>query len=81
MAPPLGSHPFSVLLWELPSVDLPIHCEAHIFPQVPGREAPPACSGEADVSQIKTPLSLSLRCNRQPLPLPSEEGGGVQGGR
>lgn len=35
MAPLLGSHPLPGLLWELLSVALPIHCEAHILSHVP----------------------------------------------
>lgn len=33
-------------------------CGAHILPQVLSGEAPAACSSEADMSQIKTPLSI-----------------------
>lgn len=61
MTPPLGFHQFPVLVWEVLSVALYMHCGSHILPQVPCREAPPAYSGEAGISQIKTPLNLSLQ--------------------
>lgn len=61
MAPPSGFHRFTALIWEVLSVALHIHCGAHILPQIPSRETPLAYSGEADISQIKTPLNISLQ--------------------
>lgn len=40
-------------------------------------EAPPACSGKADVSQMETPLGSSLWCDCQP-PFDLSELGEVQ---
>ena len=60
MAPPLGFHRFTVFIWKVLSAALCMPCWAHTFLLIPCRDIPPTCSGEADTSQLKTPLTLSL---------------------
>lgn len=48
-----------LLLCSVLSVALCLPCWAHTFPLAPSRDAPPPRSGEADTSQLKTPLTLS----------------------